>query len=109
VSTGDGTLTHKAFFYPDVGGFSPGTVPFVRAGLAAGEPVLAAVAAPGIDSLQTALGSDADAVSYVEIPRPGRNPTGNMATVLLAFVNRHPRQRVSIIDFGRWCVRSRPG
>lgn len=106
MSAGDGT--HEAFFYADVGGR---TVPFVPAGLEAGEPVLAAVAAPGIDSLQTALGSDAEAVSYVDITQAGRNPTGIMATVLLAFADRHPRRRVSIIDFGRWCVcvRPRPG
>jgi anti-sigma regulatory factor (Ser/Thr protein kinase) len=104
-----GTLSHEAFFYADVDGFLARTVPFVRSGLAAGEPVLAAVQVPGIDALQAALGRDADAVSYVDMRLAGRNPTGIIPTVLQAFVDEHPSQRVSIIGEPVWPTRSAAG
>jgi anti-sigma regulatory factor (Ser/Thr protein kinase) len=102
-------FAHEAFFYVDVNGFLAGSMPFVQAGLEAGEPVLAAVPAAGIDALQTALGSDADAVSYVDMTLAGRNPTGIIPTVLLAFVDEHPGQRVSMIGEPTWPERSPAG
>ena len=108
MSSSDG-LTHEAFFYADVDGFLAGTVPFVRAALAEGQPVLAAVPASGIDSLQTALGDDADAVSYVDMCLAGRNPTGIIPTVLQAFAGEHPERRVSMIGEPMWPSRSLAG
>ncbi len=104
-----GGLTHEAFFYADVDGFLAGIVPFVRAALAEGQPVLAAVPAPGIDSLQTALGNDAEAVSYVDMSLAGRNPTGIIPTVLQAFAEVHTGRRVSMIGEPNWPSRSPAG
>jgi anti-sigma regulatory factor (Ser/Thr protein kinase) len=103
---GNRGLAHEAFFYADASGFLAGTVPFVRAGLAADEPVLAAVPAPRIDSLHTALGSDGEALTYVDMTLAGRNPTGIIPTVLQAFIDEHPGQRVSIIGEPSWPDRS---
>ena len=109
TASASGKLAHEAFFYADVDGFLAGTVPFVRAGLAANQPVLAAVPASGIDALQTALGSDADAVDYVDMTLAGRNPAGIIPTVLQAFADEHPGQRVSIIGEPVWPTRSAAG
>src|SRR5215207_7664372 len=106
--TGSG-LAHEAFFYADVEGFLGATMPFVRAGLDAGEAVLAAVPEPRIDALQTALGSDADAVGYVDMTLAGRNPTGIIPTVLQAFADQHPGERVSMIGEPVWSERSPAG
>ena len=46
-------LAHEAFFYTNLDGFLAGTLPFLRTGMDNGEPLLAAVPAPGIDALQT--------------------------------------------------------
>jgi anti-sigma regulatory factor (Ser/Thr protein kinase) len=105
----NGNFAHEAFFYADVDGFLAGSMPFLRAGLDAGEPVLAAVPPPGIDALQVALGNDADAVSYVDMTLVGRNPTGIIPTVLLAFMDEHPGRRVSMIGEPTWPERSPAG
>jgi anti-sigma regulatory factor (Ser/Thr protein kinase) len=102
-------MAHEAFFYTDVDGFLARAMPFVRAGLEAGEPVLVAVPARRIDALQTALGADADAVSYVDMTLAGRNPTGIIPTVLQAFADEHPSQRVSMIGEPVWPERSPAG
>jgi anti-sigma regulatory factor (Ser/Thr protein kinase) len=103
------TMAHEAFFYADIDGFLAGTVPFVRSGLDAGQPVLAAVPAAGIDALQTALGGDADAVSYVDMSLAGRNPTRIIPTILQAFADEHPGQRVSMIGEPIWSTRTPAG
>jgi anti-sigma regulatory factor (Ser/Thr protein kinase) len=102
-------LAHEAFFYTNLDGFLAGTLPFLRTGMDNGEPLLAAVPAPGIDALQTALGSDADAVTYVDMTLAGRNPTSIIPTVLQAFADEHPGQRISMIGEPTWPTRSPAG
>jgi anti-sigma regulatory factor (Ser/Thr protein kinase) len=108
-SGGSTGLAHEAFFYADLDGFLAGTLPFLRTGMDNGEPLLAAVPAPGIDALQTALGRDADAVTYVDMTLAGRNPTGIIPTVLQAFADEHPGQRISIVGEPTWPARSPAG
>ena len=79
---------HEALFYSGRQGFLDGTVPFIRDGLEAGEPVLAAVDAAKIELLRSELGGDADRVSFADMAQLGANP----AWILPAwrdFVNRH--------------------
>jgi hypothetical protein len=73
VATGD-PFIHEALFYRSGGEFLAETVPFVRAGLAAGEPVLVALPPIGGAWLREALGADADRARFVDITRAGRNP-----------------------------------
>jgi anti-sigma regulatory factor (Ser/Thr protein kinase) len=109
IASTSGTLAHEAFFYADMDRFLAGTVPFVHAGIAAGEPVLAAVPATGIDALRTALGSDSGAVSYIDMTLVGRNPAAIIPTVLQAFADEHRGQRVSMIGEPVWPTRSAAG
>ncbi len=102
-------LAHEAFFYTNLDGFLAGTMPFLRTGMDNGEPLLAAVPAPGIDALQNALGSDAGAVTYVDMTLAGRNPSTIIPTVLQAFADEHPGQRISMIGESTWPTRSPAG
>ena len=65
---------HEALFYEGASGFLAGTVPFLREGLAADEPILVALDQRKIRLLRDALGGDADAVRFVDMAALGRNP-----------------------------------
>lgn len=65
---------HEALFYDEEQGFLAGTVPFIREGVANGEPVLVALAEEKIALLERELGEDAEAVEFVEMAALGRNP-----------------------------------
>ena len=65
---------HEAFFWEGDEQFVAGTLPFVREGLAAGQPVLVAVTPARIEQLRNALGADAAAVEFVDMVQLGANP-----------------------------------
>ena len=65
---------HEAFLWHGDDQFVAGTAPFVREGLAAGQPVMAALTAARTDLLRDALGADADRVRFVDMERLGGNP-----------------------------------
>jgi hypothetical protein len=65
---------HEALLYERAAGFLSGTVPFIRAGLQAEEPVLVAVRKEKIRLLEDALGPDAAGVRFVDMAVLGRNP-----------------------------------
>jgi anti-sigma regulatory factor (Ser/Thr protein kinase) len=65
---------HDALFYAGRDDFLAGTVPFIREGVGAGEPVLVAVPAARTALLIDALGADADAVQFADMEQLGRNP-----------------------------------
>lgn len=67
-------LSHEALLYTGVDGFLATTVPFVRAGIEADEPVLVALPPGRIDALRDALGADADAVRFADMTVMGQNP-----------------------------------
>ena len=60
--------------YADEDEFLAGTVPFVRDGVWAGEPVLVAVGPDRATALQAELGAEAEAVQFIDMPALGRNP-----------------------------------
>jgi anti-sigma regulatory factor (Ser/Thr protein kinase) len=49
-------------------------MPFIRAGLEAGEPILVAVRRPNRELIEGALGRDAGAIAYADIEDAARNP-----------------------------------
>jgi hypothetical protein len=51
-----------------------GTVPFIREGPQAGQPIMVALIAPHLKLLRAALGTDADGVRVVDVAVLGRNP-----------------------------------
>jgi anti-sigma regulatory factor (Ser/Thr protein kinase) len=80
-------FVHEALLYRDDEQYLAGTVPFVRDGLAAGEPVLVAVPQRGIDLLRRALGGQAGQVEFLDMRRAGRNPGRIIPGVLAAFTD----------------------
>lgn len=96
------TFRHPALIYRDDAEYLAGTLDFVRAGLAAGEPVAVAVPAARLDLLRTALGPHADQVRFVDMSRAGRNPGRIIPGVLRAFCDAHPTGRVRIIGEPVW-------
>ncbi|GAA2096767.1 sensor histidine kinase [Microlunatus panaciterrae] len=65
---------HEAFLWHTPEEFLAGTVPFIRDGLASGEPVMVALISVRADLLRNALGGDADQVRFVDMAALGRNP-----------------------------------
>ena len=68
------TFRHEALLYDGEVGFLTGTLPFIRAGVAAGEPVLVVVSAARIGLLRSALGGNADRVAFADMADVGANP-----------------------------------
>lgn len=79
---------HEAMLYTGSKQFTERTGAFVRDAVAAGEPVMVAVAEPRASMLRAALGRDARRVDFLDMGRVGRNP----ARILPAWtdwVDRH--------------------
>ena len=68
------TFRHEALFYAGFDEFLGGTLPFLREGIAAGEPALVVVDAAKIRALRAALGSDAGSVQFADMGVLGANP-----------------------------------
>jgi anti-sigma regulatory factor (Ser/Thr protein kinase) len=83
-------FSHPALFYRDAREYLDATVPFVRDGLAAGEPVAVAAPPAKLGLLRTALGGAADAVHFVDMTRAGRNPGRIIPAVLRTFCDARP-------------------
>ncbi|MFF3765312.1 anti-sigma factor RsbA family regulatory protein [Streptomyces sp. NPDC001922] len=101
-----GSFAHPALFYRDTDEYLAGTVPFVRAGVAAGEPVAVAVPADGLAAIRGELGQDAGSVQFLDMTQAGRNPGRIIPGVLRAFADRHPAGRVRIIGEPIWAGRT---
>jgi anti-sigma regulatory factor (Ser/Thr protein kinase) len=101
------SFRHKALFYDGADDFVRAVLPFVRGGVAAGEPVLVAVEEPKIATLREALGADAGGVEFVEMRGLGRNP-GCIIPAWREFVDAHAAggQRVRGVGEPVWAGRS---
>jgi len=99
-------FVHPALLYRDDEEYLAGTVPFIRDGLAAGEPVAVAVPGPKLELIRRALGADEQRVLLRDMTAAGRNPGRIIPTVLLAFADTHPGQRVRLIGEPIWAGRS---
>ena len=65
---------HEALLYAGMADFLEGTVPFIRGGLEAGEPVLVVESAAKIALLKAELGPDAESVLFADMEGVGANP-----------------------------------
>jgi anti-sigma regulatory factor (Ser/Thr protein kinase) len=65
---------HEAMLWRGVDDFLAGCVPFIREGIAAEEPVMVASTRERVGLLQESLGTDADAVRFVDMEELGANP-----------------------------------
>ena len=107
LPTGD-PFRHPALFYSGERDYLDGTLPFVRDGLAAGDPVAIAVPGPNLELLHAALGEDAAAVHMVDMGVDGRNPGRIIPRVLAAFADAHRGARhVRLIGEPIWPARSK--
>lgn len=97
---------HPALLYRNPEEYLAGTVPFVTAGLAAGDPVMVAVPGANLELIRAGLGADARRVRLHDMSVAGRNPGRILPGVLLAFAAAHPGQRVRIIGEPIWPGRS---
>ncbi|MFD0314838.1 anti-sigma factor RsbA family regulatory protein [Streptomyces flavalbus] len=98
---------HPALFYGGPGEYLAATVPFVRDGLAAGEPVAVAVPGTNLELLRDALEDAADAVLLLDMRQAGRNPGRIIPAVLRAFADAQPPdRRVRIIGEPIWAGRT---
>lgn len=70
----DAGFEHQALIYEGAEEYLAGTVPFLRAGLRAGEPTLVAVGPARAELLQGALGEGAKRVQFLDMEDVGRNP-----------------------------------
>ncbi|MFE7774926.1 anti-sigma factor RsbA family regulatory protein [Streptomyces sp. NPDC057445] len=99
-------FVHPALFYRDEEEYLAGTVPFVRDGLDAGEPVAVAVPGDNLKLVRAELGPSATDVQFLDMMQAGRNPGRIIPGVLRAFADRHPSGRVRIIGEPIWAGRS---
>lgn len=81
-------FTHEALLYAGDEGFLAGTVPFIRAGLGAREPVMVVVSRHKIALLRSALGPEADGVRFADMAAVGRNPA-RIIPAWREFVDEH--------------------
>ena len=79
---------HEAFLYRRDDDFLAGTVPFVRDGVALGQPVMVAVTNPRLAKLRAALAADAENVHFVDMADLGHNPA-RIIPGWRAFVDEH--------------------
>ncbi|MFE6283641.1 anti-sigma factor RsbA family regulatory protein [Streptomyces sp. NPDC057877] len=101
------SFDHPALFYGGPGEYLGATVPFVREGLAAGEPVAVAVPGENLALLRDALEDAADAVLLLDMRQAGRNPGRIIPGVLRAFADAGPPGvRVRIIGEPIWAGRT---
>jgi anti-sigma regulatory factor (Ser/Thr protein kinase) len=87
---------HPGLLYRDAGELLAAAVPFVRGAVAAGDPVLIALAGHNLGLLRDALADD-DRVEFADMTATGRNPGRLLPSVLLPFADAHPGSHVSIV------------
>ncbi|ASR35049.1 anti-sigma regulatory factor [Prauserella marina] len=101
-----GAFEHPALLYRDEESYLAGTVPFVRAGVAANEPVAVAVPGPKGTSIASALGLAARRVTWIDMRQAGRNPARIIAGVLRDFADSCGDRPVRIIGEPVWAGRT---
>ena len=106
ATRGDESFVHPALFYRGDAEYLAGTVPFVREGLEADEPVAVAVPGRNLELLRTEFGADAEQVLLLDMTEAGRNPGRIIPGVLRAFADRHTNRPVRIIGEPIWPSRS---
>src|ERR1700686_2007249 len=79
---------HEALLYAGWAEFVAGTVPFIRDGVRAGEPVLVVESVDKIEVLRLELGDDADAVLFADRGGVGATPAP-IIPAWRVFVSRH--------------------
>lgn len=98
---------HQALIYTDADEYLGGTLPFLRAGLHAGQALLVAVGPDQTRMLEGELGKDADRVRFLDMRRVGRNPA-LIIPLWRDFVDASGGRPVRGIGEPVWAARSDP-
>jgi anti-sigma regulatory factor (Ser/Thr protein kinase) len=98
---------HAAFLYGDEREYVAGIVPFLREGVAAGEPTLVVVNADRIGQLRASLDGHADGVHFADMAYVGRNPA-RIIPAWRRFVDEHGKDGRRLRGVGEpiWAGRS---
>jgi anti-sigma regulatory factor (Ser/Thr protein kinase) len=102
-----GKFRHEALLYRSRGDFVAGTVPFIKEGLRAGEPVLVVESAEKIVLLQDALDDEAGRVLFADMSEIGANPA-RIIPAWREFVSRHGGQGKRLRGIGEPIWNGRP-
>lgn len=94
-------LIHQVLMYDHEKGFLDTVVPFVREGLDAGEAVLAVSTAPNVTSLRQALGTDSDAVAFVDSANWYVRPARTIANYS-SFIAENATSRIRVVAEPGW-------
>ncbi|MFE2147014.1 anti-sigma factor RsbA family regulatory protein [Streptomyces sp. NPDC059456] len=101
ASTTPGDFVHPALFYQGEAEYLAGVGGFVRAALAADEPVFVAVPGPRMDALRESLDAGAAGVSWADMRQLGRNP-GRILAALQDFADRQGDRPARIVGEPIW-------
>jgi anti-sigma regulatory factor (Ser/Thr protein kinase) len=82
------SFRHEALLYAGMEEFLAGTLPFIREGVVASEPILVVVGARKIAALTAQLGADAGRVHFKDMAEVGANPA-RIIPAWNAFVEAH--------------------
>lgn len=96
---------HEALIYEGDDEYLAGTIPFLRAALEAGEPVLVAVGPAQTALLEGELGDDAEWVRFADMQALGRNPA-SIIPFWRQFVDENGGRSVHGIGEPVWAARS---
>jgi anti-sigma regulatory factor (Ser/Thr protein kinase) len=98
-------FSHQALFYRGEGEYLDGVVRFSRPGLAAGEPVIAALPNPRLELLREGLDGDAGRVQLIDMADLGRNPA-RIIPAVSDMVQAYAGRRVHYVGEPIWADRS---
>ncbi|HWT89852.1 MAG TPA: sensor histidine kinase [Solirubrobacterales bacterium] len=96
---------HEALIYEGAEDYLAGTLPFLREGLAAGEPALVAVCRDRAELIEEGLGEDAKRVRFLDMVEVGRNPA-SIIPLWRDFVDESGGRSVRGIGEPVWADRS---
>jgi anti-sigma regulatory factor (Ser/Thr protein kinase) len=98
---------HEALLYADGDEYLAGTIPFIREGLEAGEPVLIAVPGERAALLKAELGAEAEWAAFIAMEEVGRNPS-RIISAWHEFIGAHASDGSRLRGIGEpiWAGRS---
>lgn len=101
-----GTFVHQALIYESEQEFVDVALPFVRAGVEAGEPVLAAVQEPNVEALRRRLPADSAGVELRTVEQWYENPSRTRAKFAAWVAERRNGHRIRLIGEPPWPLAS---
>jgi anti-sigma regulatory factor (Ser/Thr protein kinase) len=96
---------HQALIYDGAEEYLAGAVPYLKAGLEAGQRILVAVGPGQTELLQDELGQDSELIRFVDMREVGRNPA-LIIPLWAAFIDENKGVSVRGIGESVWAARS---